>query len=241
VDVLHGIASQNQRIAVLKRWLSKPPIKADCLRLMTTGDSPITLHEWPKDSLRPDLAHEIEQLVEEHVREMSDAPRDVCFALVFVSEDGDRALSTKPYRYRRPVEVGGTSAEDVARDLIDDSPNGVMLAIVKQSLLHNEANTRLYMQGQSSLVFALVQVLDKIADRLIQSEERTDHAREKHAELLMKVVDEMGEAGEGEQPKELTPAQERFMALAEKALPLLLMRLAANNNGPSAAAAAAAG
>ena len=93
MDVNLGVTSNNQRLVVLKRWLSKPPTRATLCRLIAVGEPQMQLGEWAREELVPGLAHEIEALADDHARESGFA--ECRFMLAFVDEQG-AALLTKP-------------------------------------------------------------------------------------------------------------------------------------------------
>lgn len=227
MDVQHGIESQNRRVAVLKRWLAKPPARTHALRLVAVGDPPHTLLEWPREAVVPMLAHEIDAATAEHAEEMGLA--EARFLLAFVGEAGE-SLVTKPLSVRPPVD--GQTPLDVAAQL-DGSERAFNVNLAR----YHEAHVRMYLTGHQALLQGhqaqnqmLLTICDKFATRIVESEERADAAREAlHA--LREAMQEFREATIEDEAPAMSEAQKKFLDLAEKLAPVLLAKLGSSGGG----------
>ena len=216
MDVNHGITSNNQRIAVLKRWLSKPPLRASVCRLIAVGEPQLQLGEWTREELVPGLAHEVDALAEDHARESGLA--ECRFMLAFVDEQGG-ALLTKPMTVRRaPAE---DSAVSVAQQL-----DGSATSWNIQMQRHTEAMVRMFLTGQQAQVQALISIIGTLSERVVDSEHRVDSARET-ANALRELLSEASQAEGAQENAEPSPQRERLYKLVADNLPAILLRMAA--------------
>lgn len=216
MDGSHVVEGQNRRTTVLKRWLSKPPTRATSLRLVTVGDPSHCLGEWGRDAIVPVLAYEIDTLTLEHAEEVGLA--ECRFLLCYVAEAGDVVLS-KPISVRQPLSLGANPLEVAAQ--LDGSERSILVNQTR----HHEAMMRVYISAHQCQMQASLGILDKLATRLIESDERAELAREQLHQLRADIMQLREEQQDDEKDSEVPEAQKRLLDMLERFGPLLVAKL----------------
>lgn len=221
MDINVGVQSNNQRIATLKRFLSKPPVNSTALHLLIVQESPLKVFEWPLAECVPGLAHEIEAMMGEVLLDSELA--ECRFLLSYVDANGG-VCSSKPLNMRRVPDALETPGS-IAAQL-----DGTERASVQQQQRFCEAMMRMFLTAQQAQVQAgiqaqqsLIQIVTVLADRVVVSEERADTARENAHAVKEAVQEAMGK----HEPGEVSPAMEKCFEMLERLAPVVIQKLAA--------------
>lgn len=219
-----GIGSPNSRLATIKRFLAKPPARAEQLILIAAGSVPVPLGEWTRVECTPVLAEEINETISEHAADSGQ--RENAYTLSYLDPEG-AVLTSRTIRHR--AMAGSTEqAMDMAQSL-----DGSMASQIVQMQRFLEGHTRLYLTAQQAMVQQAMDLATKMGDRLIESMAREDMVREELTELRHAIADEPENQNSGA-PQTDTPAQTKLLSLLERALPLLMLQAQARQTRPAA-------
>jgi len=189
-----SLESPNRRVGQLKRWLAKPPRGTKSLLLsVPEGEVTGVLARYDKAQAVPELAYDIEALVNEHADE---AGVYAVARLEWLNANGE-ALASKVVR-GRPTHDGELDGSQVSQ--------------AAQAQRHTEAMTRLYVSAHSSTVDALQGLVTQLADiarnSLLAAQQASQDAEVARAETAEALRSE----------PESSEASDRVMRLAEVAI-----------------------
>lgn len=228
---------ENTRAAQVKRFLAKPPKAAHKLTLVaravgTTQD--LQLGEWPIDEdFAPRLAEEeILPVLDETSREMN---AGLIASLTYWSASGAKLQERVINRANvnvRPGESLASTPEQLTGDYTSQAT---------QAQKHLEVMMKLHLTNLQQM-FALqrqaqehtMELCDRLAQRVVESERREERAKEERDELA-EVVAAVEESQGGD--SEVTASQAKLMKMLEPAMPMIiqgLMRALSPNAGPTA-------
>lgn len=194
-----GPMDGNDRTARIARFLSanrtKRPAQAVELVLSAaiSGQDPDVLARWPKEDVTPELASDINALIEDYA---NDNGTTAAATLAWVNEDGRPHLS-KGFRAACREEDA-----EIVRPL-----DGGYASLLAQNQRHLEATQRYMFERDGRMEARLERILglyestiDKLSTRLVERESELDQARddlEKATELAGEAL-ERAEAAERE-------------------------------------------
>jgi hypothetical protein len=227
---------ENTRSAQVKRFLAKPPKQAHKMTLVaraigTTQD--LQLGEWPVDEeFAPRIAdEEILPVLDETSREMN---AGLVASLTYWSASGAKLQERVINRSNVNVRAGDSLAST------PEQLTGDYTSQATQAQKHLEVMMRLHLTNLKEM-FALqrqaqehtMELCDRLATRVVESERREERAkaeRDELAEVMATVEDSQG--GDSE----VNASQARLMKLLEPAMPIIvqgILRALSPTAGPT--------
>lgn len=232
--------AESTRAHAIKRYLSKPPKGATTLHLLAAANGTETVNElaqWPIDDMRPELANEVVEILDDHARELNAA---IIGALKCRNAAGEFFGPVKSiHRVNPNALVGGESLASTSLQLTGDYTSQA-----QQAQKHLEVMTKLHLtsirdlfQLQRQAQEHTMELCDSLAQRLVESERREAKATERAAEVEDILVSVQNQSPED---AATTASQEAIGKTLEPYMPLIVQAVMRALGGPAPAASSPA-